>query len=269
MLNTTEIKYKISNENIEIEEPLSVILNLIQKNKMDIFDIPIAELVNQYFDYMSTLKEVDIDVMASFIEMAATLLEIKSRMLLPYVQNEKGEEVDPREELVRRLLEYKKYKDLGHDLNGLEKNAPEYMFKGPTIPTEVKKYVPEIDYEELLSGIDVDRINKVFLDVVRRKVDNVDPLRSGFGRIEKEKKPLRDVIIYVEQYAEEKKYFSFREFLDTGVTKQDVIVLFLAVLELMKVGRIKVSQEFVFDDIIIENVEGSKAHVDFRHLEDK
>ena len=267
-MENNEIQYKISNENLTFEGPLSLILHLIHKNKMDIFDIPISELIEQYLQYMDTLKEVDIDLMASFIEMAATLLEIKSRMLMSYVEMKDDEEGDPREELVRRLLEYKKYKDLGHDLTGLEKNAPEYMFKGPTIPNEVKKYVPAINYDELLNGIDMEKINKVFLDVIRRKADSIDPIRSGFSRIEKERRPLRDVIIYVENFAEEKKKFSFRDFLDTGVTKEDVIVLFLAMLELMKVGRIKVSQEFVFDDIIIENVEGSKAHVDFRHLED-
>ena len=182
--------------------------------------------------------------------------------------NEEGEEVDPRQELVERLLEYKKFKNLGVELSDYEDDAPEYMLKPPTIPSDVKSFIPEINYDELLMGIDINKLNEVFTEVLRRKRDSIDTVRGGFGKIEKEKVPLKDTIISVVKYANENKKFSFKTLLMEQVDKTHVIVTFLAVLELMKVGRIKVYQESNFSEINIEVVEGATGFVDFKNLED-
>lgn len=252
----------------KFEGPLDLLLHLIEKNKINIFDIPISVITEQYLDYIKNMQEANMDLSSDFLVTAATLLEIKSKMLLPLVKNEEGEEVDPRQELVERLLEYKKFKNLGVELSDYEDDAPEYMLKPPTIPSDVKSFIPEINYDELLMGIDVNKLNEVFTEVLRRKRDSIDTVRGGFGKIEKEKVPLKDTIISVVKYANENKKFSFKTLLMEQVDKTHVIVTFLAVLELMKVGRIKVYQESNFSEINIEVVEGATGFVDFKNLED-
>ena len=260
-----KITYKLE----KFEGSLDLLLHLIEKNKIDIFDIPIATITEQYFEYISKMEEANMDISSDFLVMAATLLEIKSKMLLPLVKNEEGEEIDPRQDLVERLLEYKKYKNLGIELSDYEDVAPEYMLKPPTIPSDVKTYIPSIDYEELLKGIDVNRLNEVFTEVLRRKRDSIDTMRANFGKLEKEKVPLKDTILYVIKYANLNKKFNFRNLLEEQSDKTHIIVTFLAVLELMKVGRLKINQEKNFSDIYIEVVEGATQFVDFDTLEDE
>ena len=259
-----KINYKLK----KFEGPLDLLLHLIEKNKIDIFDIPISEIAEQYIAYINEMKENNMDLSSDFLVMAATLLEIKSKMLLPLVKDDKGEDIDPRQDLVERLLEYKKYKNLGYELSDFEDEAPEYMLKKPTIPQDVKSYIPDINYDELLKGIDVNKLNEVFTEVMRRKRDSIDTMRANFGKIEKEKIPLKDTIISVIKYANTNKKFSFRKMLEEQHDKTHVIVGFLAILELMKVGRIKVVQEHNFDEIYIEVVEGATGFVDFNLLED-
>lgn len=258
------ITYKLDN----FEGPLDLLLHLIEKNKMDIFDIPIAKLTEQYLDYISKAESFDFDLSSDFIVMASTLLEIKSKMLLPLVKDDSGEEIDPRDELVERLLEYKKYKTLGYDLSDYEDDAPEYMLKPPTIPKDVKGYIPEINYDELLAGIDVKKLHEVCEEVLKRKIDSIDTMRAGFGTITKEKVPLKDTIISVVKYANTNKKFSFKKLLEDKPSRTYVIVTFLAVLELIKVGRLCVSQDSNFGDIEISVVEGATGFVDFKNLED-
>ena len=259
-----KITYKLE----KFEGPLDLLLHLIEKNKIDIFDIPIADITEQYIDYIKQLKDENMDISSDFIVMASTLLEIKSKMLLPLVKNDEGEEVDPRQELVERLLEYKKYKNLGVELSDFEDDAPEYMLKPPTIPVDVKSYIPTIDYDELLRGIDINKLNEVFTEVLRRKRDSIDTMRANFGKLEKEKVPLKDTILKVIKYANVNKKFSFNKLLEEQNDKTHIIVTFLAILELMKVGRLKISQEKNFAEIYIEVVEGATGFVDFKNLED-
>ena len=259
-----KITYKLE----KFEGSLDLLLHLIEKNKVEIFDIPIAEITEQYLEYINKMQENNMDISSDFLVMAATLLEIKSKMLLPLVKNEEGEEIDPRQDLVERLLEYKKYKNLGMELSDFEDVAPEYMLKPPTIPTDVKTFIPNIDYDELLKGIDVNRLNEVFTEVLRRKRDSIDTMRANFGRLEKEKIPLKDTILYVIKYANLNRSFRFRDLLEEQKSKTYVIVTFLAILELIKVGRIKIKQDKNFSEIFIEVVEGATGFVDFDTLED-
>lgn len=259
-----KISYKLE----KFEGPLDLLLHLIEKSKIDIFDIPIADITAQYLEYIKNMQESNMDISSDFLVMAATLLEIKSKMLLPLVKNDEGEEIDPRQDLVEKLLQHKMYKSLGYELYDYEDEAPEYMLKKPTIPQDVKSYVPNIDYDELLKGIDVNKLNEVFTEVLRRKRDSIDTVRANFGKLEKEKVPLKDTILNVIRYANENKKFSFRKMLESQNDKTHVIVSFLAVLELIKVGRIVIKQEHNFDDIYIEVVEGATGFVDFNLLED-
>ena len=121
------------------EGPLDLLLHLIEKNKVDIYDIPIAEITEQYLDYIRQMQSEDMNVMSEFLLMAATLLDIKCRMLLPKEVNEEGEEEDPRAELVQKLLEYKAYKYMSYELRDMQVDARKNFYKDPTIPAEVAK----------------------------------------------------------------------------------------------------------------------------------
>ena len=134
------------------EGPLDLLLHLIAKNKVDIYDIPITEITEQYMEYIRQMEEAKMDIMSDFLVMAATLLEIKVKMLLP-VPEEEEEESDPREELVRRLIEYKIYRYASVQLKGYEQRAEKSFFKAPQIPEEVFAYKEEVDPAQLLSGV--------------------------------------------------------------------------------------------------------------------
>ena len=130
-----ELSYKLE----KFEGPLDLLLHLIEKNKVNIYDIPITEITDQYMEYVRKMDEEDLDVVSEFLVMAATLLDIKARMLLPKEINEEGEEEDPRAELVMRLLEYKKFRLMSEELKDLETGADRVFYKDPTIPPEVKE----------------------------------------------------------------------------------------------------------------------------------
>lgn len=111
------------------EGPLDLLLHLIDKNKADIMDIPIAVITDQYMEYLEQMEEERLENMSEFLVMAATLLDIKSRMLLPPEKNEEGEEIDPRDELVQQLLEYKMYKYMSYDLKDREEDAGKSLYR--------------------------------------------------------------------------------------------------------------------------------------------
>ena len=116
------------------EGPLDLLLHLIEKNKIDIYDIPIVEITNQYMEYIKAMQKEDLNIMSEFLVMAATLLDIKCRMLLPKEVNEEGEEEDPRQELVEQLLEYKMYKFMSYELKDREMDGDRIMYKTASIP---------------------------------------------------------------------------------------------------------------------------------------
>lgn len=233
------------------EGPLDLLLHLIDKNKIDIYDIPIVEITKQYLEYIHAMETSDLNVMSEFLVMASTLLDIKCRMLLPKEVNEDGEEEDPRQELVEQLLQYKMYKYMSYELRDRQVEGERSFFKDPDIPEEVEQYTPPIDMDELCEGVTLKRLNDIFKDVIRRQEDKIDPVRSKFGKIEKEEVTLAEKLSDVEAYAALHRTFSFRELLEKQNSKMQVVVTFLAILELMKQGKISISQEHIFDDIII------------------
>ena len=235
------------------EGPLDLLLHLIEKNKVNIYDIPIAEITDQYMEYIHQMQQEDLNIMSEFMVMAATLISIKCRMLLPKEVNEEGEEEDPREELVRQLLEYKMYKYMSYELRDRMAAAAKNVYKAPTVPKEVLAYREPVDPEELLKGITLAKLNDIFQSVTRRQEDKVDPIRSKFGKIEKEEISLPDKMEEVEDYARSHRYFGFRDLLSRQSSKVQVIVTFLSILELMKMGKIRISQKETFGEIYIES----------------
>lgn len=236
------------------EGPLDLLLHLIDKNKVNIYDIPIVEITQQYLEYVQQMQQDDLNIMSEFMVMAATLIDIKCRMLLPKEVNEDGEEEDPRAELVQQLLEYKMYKYMSYELRDRMNEAARTFYKKSSVPKEVLEYEQPIDTDGLLDGLTLDKLNAIFQSIMRRQEDKIDPIRSKFGKIEKEEISLPDKLDFVEQYARTHKKFSFRNLLQKQCSKTQVVVTFLAILELMKSGLIRIRQEHIFDDIEIETV---------------
>lgn len=236
------------------EGPLDLLLHLLEKNKVNIYDIPIVEITNQYMEYIAEMKRQDLNIMSEFLVMAATLIDIKSKMLLPAKETEEEEEeTDPRAELVQQLLEYKMYKCMAYELRDRQMDASRVLFKEPTIPPEVAEYEEPVNLEELVSDVTLAKLNTIFKSIMKKQVDKIDPVRSKFGKIEKEEVSLSDKMSYLEEYCRTHGYFSFRNLLEAQSSKMEIIVTFLAVLELMKMGKIFISQEYTFDDIKIQS----------------
>lgn len=233
------------------EGPLDLLLHLIEKNKIDIYDIPIVEITNQYMEYIKAMQKEDLNIMSEFLVMAATLLDIKCRMLLPKEVNEEGEEEDPRQELVEQLLEYKMYKFMSYELKDRELDGDRIMYKTASIPDEVKGYVPPVDLDKLLGDLTLVQLNRIFKEVMKRQESKVDPVRSKFGKIEKEEVTLPDKLDYVTKYARSHRKFGFRALLKKQSSKVQVVVTFLAILQLMKEGVIFIEQDQPFDEIMI------------------
>ena len=211
--------------------------------------------VNLDLDYVNQMEKEDLNIVSDFLVMAATLLDIKSRMLLPVPETEEGEEEDPRAELVARLLEYKKYKLMAQELADMEDAAGDVLFKVPTVPKEVAKYEPPVDLDQLLDGLTLAKLQRIFDSIMRRQKEKVDPIRSKFGTIRREPVSLEAKIMDVMHYARKHRKFSFRQMLERQTDKVEVVVAFLAILELMKIGKIHLTQEHTFDDMWIETLE--------------
>lgn len=245
-----ELTYKLE----IFEGPLDLLLHLIEKNKVDIYDIPIVTITEQFLAYMETMDKADLDKISSFIVMAAMLLRIKSKMLLPKEETEEGEEIDPRDELVERLLEYQMFKVLSAELKDRELLAEQVLYRGRHIPKEVGDFKEKPDLDKLLEHVTLRRLKKLFEEVMQRSEEKLDPIRSQFGKIEKETVSLSERMQELEQQLSIHSKLSFAFLLEQNRTKPHIIVTFLAVLELMKLGSIHIEQSQLFGEIQIESI---------------
>lgn len=237
--------------------PLDLLLHLIEKNKINIFDIPIMEITEQYLDYVREMETEDLNVMSEFMVMASELIAIKCQMLLPPEVDEEGEEIDPREDLVKRLLEYKVYKYMSFELREKMQLASRHAYKPNTTPKSVLKYRPEVDPGELLKGIDLKKLHDVFYSVMKRQSSKLDPVRSKFGDIKKEEVHLKERMAHIISYTRSHRKYSFRELLEENRSKMGMIVTFLGVLQMIRDGVLTVNQDETDGDIWLEQIEGA------------
>ena len=239
------------------EGPLDLLMHLIDKNKIDIYDIPIVTITEQYMDYINAMQRDDMEVTSEFLVMAATLIDIKCKMLLPKEVNEDGEEEDPRAELVEKLLEYKMYKFMADELIDRQQEADMQWFRSRNIPKEVSEYEAPIDFSDLIGDATLSKLNSIFQELLKRQEDKVDPIRSRFGNIEKEEVDMDAKTLYIKAYIREHDRFSFRQLLEKQHSKTEIIVTFLVMLEEMKLGEIEIEQDETFGDIIIKSRKAS------------
>ncbi len=244
-----DIEFKLET----FEGPLDLLFHLIEKNKIDIYDIPIGEITNQYMMYISDLSNKNMDNMSEFLLMAATLIEIKSNMLLPKVPlSDDEEENDPREELVRKLIEYKKVKMAAEIFDEKQQFAEVYLFKAPDseIIDKIRENQPK-EISEILDGIDLVMLYQAFRDVLKRQDIKKDKIRGGFNSVKRDLFTVEDKIQYISDLLFLKKEFKFSDAFKKDASKQEIVTTFLAVLELIKIKKIIVKQNNNFDDIFI------------------
>ena len=145
---------------------------------------------------------------------------------------------------------------MSYELKDRQMDGEQQLYRQPSIPKEVLAYEEPVDMDKLLEGLSLSRLNATFQDVIKRQEDKIDPVRSKFGKIEKEEVSLSERLDYVENYARNHRKFSFRTLLEKQAGKMKIVVTFLAILELMKIGTIRIHQERIFDDIIITSMIG-------------
>lgn len=232
--------------------PLSLLYHLIEKNKVDIYDIPIAEITEQYMEVIYSSEIMDMEIMSSFIVMAATLMEIKSKMLLPKpAKADDEEEVDPREELVNRLIEYRKYCEAAKELKEKEEKYSRRLYKEPDPALNDIKKDYEQSLSEFMNGVTFDDLAKAFKTVMERKDLKTDKVRSGFKSVERDEFTIEEKIDYLKELLYLTPKVKFEDVFSHSTTRSEVAVTFLAVLELIKTGFIRVSQEYNFGSIEI------------------
>ena len=242
------------------EGPLDLLLHLIDKNKIDIYDIPIVTITEQYLAYIRAMDKEDMEVTSEFLVMAATLIDIKCRMLLPAEVNEDGEEEDPRAELVEKLLEYKMYKYMSYELGRRQDMAELAFYRSRALPEDLDAYEVLPTLDEIIGDNDLRKLNEIFQEILKRQEDKVDPIRSQFGEIEREEIDLDQKQLFVRAYIREHGRFSFRQLLEKQASKSEIIVTFLVILEEMKQGEIVIEQEETFGDIWITSKVGKESN---------
>lgn len=233
------------------EGPLDLLLHLIEKNKINIYDIPISLITEQYLEYLALMQEEKLEDLSEFIVMAATLLDIKARMLLPKPELDLEEE-DPRAELVARLLEYKKFKLLSGDLRLMQEGSERFFYREKHLPREVEKYRPPVDLDRLLRDVTEDKLYRICQDILKRLEEKQDNQHSHFGEIEREAVRIGDRLDYVRERVLKPGRHSFRSLLGRAATKLEVVVTFMAILELIKTGEIRLTEDSTRDDFTLE-----------------
>jgi segregation and condensation protein A len=244
---TNACKIKIEN----FEGPFDLLFHLIEKNQFSIYDIPINIITDQYMDYLFAMQELDLEVASEFLVMASTLLHIKSRMLLPSKKNDVEQEEDPREELVLRLLEYKKFKAFTNTLRQRETEWSKVYWKLP----EVISFARSDEIMELIPS----ELKRVYLDILDRNKKKMNPNVSGMTRIiQHEKVSMKSKMREIIRELIKKSRVKFSELFNFRTkSRTDIVTGFMAVLELAKLKRVRIEQRKTFGEIYINKVEGT------------
>ncbi len=233
-----EMEFKIN----DFEGPLDLLLHLIKESKMDIMNIEIEAITKQYVEFLEKQEKMNLEVSSEYLVLASELIEIKSKMLLPNNKMDEEEEVDPREELINRLLEYQAYKDITKVLQEKELLRKDIFTK---LPENFNNYVPEV--HEIHADVTLDDLISAFQKYYQRKLDN-KPLKTKVTINEISVSSRRSEIKHL---LKKKNRMSFFELFPI-MTKEYIVATFLAILEMAKNREIRIIQEENFDDIICE-----------------
>jgi len=227
------------------EGPLDLLLFFIKRDELNIYDIPISYITKEFLDYVNLIKLLDLEVAGDFILMASTLMHIKVRMLLPKEIDEKGEEIDPRSDLVKALLEYKRYKEMSDELGFFESAQRKISYRG-NFSNDPKEAPPELDI--LLKNITVYDLAKAF----RKALDNVK--KEVVHEIKKVSVSIDEQIVFIIGLLQEGKEISFIDIVQEMRERIRIVVTFVAILELTKMGKIGIRESFATNDFSIYGI---------------
>ncbi|MGM0502261.1 MAG: segregation and condensation protein A [Bacillota bacterium] len=240
--------------------PIDLLWHLLQKDELEIYDIKISEITNQYLDYIATMQRLDLDVASEFLIMAARLMEIKAQTLLPSPNDEDTDVEDPRQKLVERLLEYKKYKDLATELRDFEQQQRKSYTRN------VAPLLEKLEFEEEspLEDIKLDQFVAAFEQVLtrrkkRKKEEALAEERQKITHLEPENVTVQEQKGYImQQIVKLDGAATLWQIFSKLESKLEVIVTFMSLLELIKIEEIKIEQENNFAEVSIYQVESGK-----------
>lgn len=237
-------KYEIHLDNFD--GPLDLLLHLIDKNKMDIYDIPIAVITEQYLAYLEEAREMDLEVASEFLLIAATLLNIKAKMLLPkrkIAEGEAEQEEDPRAELVQRLIEYRFYKETAQLLQQREQQENDYMLK----PQDIEQLTGALEPGNPLEHITMQQLLQAFAQVMEQAGAPASPELT----LTKEEYLVEDSMMEIQQRLQQEKSVEFVTLFGRGASRRKIITVFMALLELCRLGALTFQQQNNFGTLWI------------------
>jgi len=232
------------------EGPFDLLVYLIEQNRMSIYDIKVAEITSQYIEYIREAQEHNIEIAQDFMVMAAELIEIKSRMLLPQVTQQPGEEEpeDPRSQLVARILEYKQFKEMASFLAEQEE-INSHIYGKPS--EDLSQYTGEP--EEYLKG-DMESFAKAFIAFIHKK-QRLDEMHRTYERVERARMSMENRIMQMTEYFKVRKTMMFSEMIKDDDSPFNRVITFTALLELLKQHSVTAEQKKRYGDITIKRVE--------------
>lgn len=241
------MQYKVKLE--LFEGPFELLVYLIEKAEMNIQDIKIAEITSQYIEYIEELQELNLDIASEFLVLAATLLEIKSNFLLPNRENDTEASImeDPRQTLIDQLLEYKSIKVASKHFKELEESGAKAFFKA-TEPFEEEKEYLDLDLDEFVKAFNL------FL----QKKENVAMMANRYTEVKKEKVTVSIKITEIKKALLKQSKIKFEALFSEDTSRYEIIISFIAILEMLKQAAIKVKQSRVFGEIVLMSVEEGK-----------
>jgi segregation and condensation protein A len=233
----------------QFEGPLDLLLFFIKRDELDIYDIPISKITSEFMSYLHMMEQLDLEVAGEFLLMAATLMQIKVRMLLPREVDNQGEEIDPRMDLVNALLEYKRYKEMAEELQIMESEQRKIFFRG-YFEADKKEKVENV--ERLLKNITIYDLLKAFKKVL------MDRKEEPVHQIEKFSVTIDEQIEFILSKIARQEYIHFLDLVKGMREKLRIIVTFIAMLELIKLGAIGLQETENFNDFVIYRIADGK-----------
>lgn len=234
------------------EGPFDLMLFFIERDELDIYDIPIAKITNDFLDYIHQLEKLEIEVASDFILFAATLMKIKSRMLIPRPElNESGEEIDPRQELIRNLLEYKKYKSVVEELASLELEQLSKEKRGNLL-SELESLSKLEDVDAEMQHVDLYKLLKVFQRTMARMASRVDETMHTVIQYPYTIEQQKDFVLEKISF---KNQVPFTDFISFKPDKIFVIYTFLAILELLQLSQVTILIGEGYNNFWVEKTE--------------
>jgi segregation and condensation protein A len=228
------------------EGPLDLLLHLIREHEIDIYDIPIASITEQYLEYINFMESLDLALAGEFLEMAATLIRIKVQMLLPR-ETDEAEEEDPREQLVRKLVEYKQFKEVAANLSEKEKERRDFFPRGVDPKSYADLEEEEMDIEEFLRDVTLFDLVDGLREVLSRVPERVD-----VHAVDMEEVTVEEQIDRIRNIVAERDSVPFTDVFGAGASRFQIIATFIALLELIRLGEVRAIQKRNFGDIEIQ-----------------